>query len=53
MIKIPGYQVFDKVRKDKKGGGLLTAADEDIDPVLIETESEDAKIMTIQVQAGN
>ena len=53
MIKIPGYQVFDKERKNKKGGGLLTAADEDIDPVLIETESEDTEIMTIQVKAGN
>ena len=53
LIKIPGYQVFDRVRTNKKGGGLLTAADEDMDPVLIGTGSEDTEIMTIQVKVGN
>ena len=53
LIKIPGYQVFDRVRTNKKGGGLLTAADEDMDPVLIGTGSEETEIMTIQVKVGN
>ena len=25
-IKMPGYQVFEKIRNEKGGGGLLTAA---------------------------
>ena len=49
MLKIPGYQVFEKVRKMKKGGGLLTAADEDLNPVLISTGEEDNEIITIEV----
>ena len=30
MIRIPGYQTFERVCTGKRGGGLLTAADEDL-----------------------
>ena len=29
-IRVPGYQVFEKIRRNKKGGGLLTAVDENL-----------------------
>ena len=53
LVKIPGYQVFERIRKNKKGGGLLTAADEDVNPVLISTgKEEENEIMTIQIDVG-
>lgn len=51
LIKIPGYQTFERIRKSKKGGGLLTAAVEDLNPVLIGS-SDDTEVLTIQVDVG-
>jgi exonuclease III len=52
MIKLPGYQVFEQNRKNRRGGGLLTAVDEDTNPVLISTSKEDNEILTIQADLG-
>ena len=52
LIKIPGYQIFEKIRKNKKGGGLLTAADDDLNPVLVSNGSEENEIITIQADLG-
>ena len=52
-LKIPGYQVFEKIRTDKGGGGLLAAVDEHLTPLLISTGNEEAEIMTVQVSVGN
>ena len=40
-IKVKGYQIFEKTRNGKGGGGvgLLTAVDEDLDPVLVSSGS--------------
>jgi hypothetical protein len=51
-IKLSGYQVFEQTRKNKRGGGLLTAVDEDTNPVLISTGKEDNEILTIQADLG-
>ena len=51
-IKIPGYQIFERVRTNKKGGGLLTAAVDNINPVLISIGKDENEIMTIQVDIG-
>ena len=52
-LKLKGYQIFEKVRKDGIGGGLLTAADENLNPVLISTgKEENSEILTVQVKAG-
>ena len=48
LIKINGYQVFEKVRKGY-GGGLLTAVDENLQPVLISTgKTDESEILVIQ-----
>ena len=52
LMKIPGYQLFEKVRKNRKGGGLLTAADDNLNPVLISTGIDDNEIITIQADVG-
>ena len=52
LFKIPGYQIFENVRKNKKGGGLLTAAIDDTNPVLIHSGSDDNEILTIQVEVN-
>ena len=51
-FKIPGYQIFEKVRAGL-GGGLLTAIDENLSPVLISTGSDEAEILVIQILVGN
>ena len=52
-LKIKGYQMFEKIRKDGNGGGLLTAANENLNPVLISTgKEEDSEILTIQAKVG-
>ena len=53
LIKIPGYQVFERIRTAKKGGGLLTAADENLDPVLVSTGSDETETMTIQIKVAD
>ena len=53
MIKIPGYQVFEKVRKNRKGGGILTAAVDDIKPILVSNGEDGNEILTIQVEIGS
>ena len=45
-IKIPGYQVFETVRANQHGGGLLTAAHNDINPVIITDGRENNDILT-------
>ena len=52
LLKIPGYQVFEKTKTSKSGGGLLTAAVEDLNPVLVSTGSNETEVLTIQVKCG-
>ena len=52
-IKLGGYQIFEKLRKGGNGGGLLTAAEENISPVLVSTgKYDESEILTIQVKVG-
>ena len=50
-FKIPGYQIFEKLRTGL-GGGLLTAIDENLSPVLISTGSDEAEILVVQILIG-
>ena len=53
ILKLHGYQVFEKVRSGL-GGGLLTAVDEKLLPVLISTGKKDAsEILVVQVKSEN
>ena len=54
MIKMQGYQIFEQVRKENKGGGLLTAVDHDLQPVLVSTGGEDteSEVLTVQVKVN-
>ena len=47
-LKIPGYEIFENLRKDNMGGGLLTAALVDLNPVVI-TDNEGIDNLVIQV----
>ena len=49
VYKIPGYQVFLKNRPGM-GGGLLTAVDENLAPVLV--SSPDTEILVVQTKVG-
>ena len=54
MIKIQGYQVFEKVRQQKSGGGLLIAVENNLNPVLIDVDdSVEVLIVKINLPIGN
>ena len=50
-FKIPGYQIFEKTREGM-GGGLLTAVEEGLSPVLICSGSNEAEILVVQIVVG-
>ena len=50
-FKIQGYQIFEKTRKGL-GGGLLTAIEESLAPVLISSGSGDIELLVIQILVG-
>ena len=50
-LKLNNYQVFEKLRPGL-GGGLLTAIDQNLDPVLIESSNDECEILVVQCQVG-
>ena len=49
-VKLPGYQVFLKNREGL-GGGLMTAVDENLSPVLV--SSPKSEILVVPSKVGN
>ena len=49
QISIPGYQIFEKVRENMGGGGLLTAISSNYAPVLISNVECVSEILTVQI----
>ena len=52
ILKLPGYQNFEKIRNGKAGGGLLTSVLEDLNPILISTTKDDIEILTVEASVG-
>ena len=50
IVSLPGYQIF-QLNRSGFGGGLLTAVDEELSPVLITTDDE-IELLIIQVNVG-
>ena len=53
LIKLPGYQVFEKIRQNRGGGGLLTCVDVDLNPVLVSSCKDGAEILTVEISIEN
>ena len=51
-FKIPNYQVFQNNR-NSSGGGLLTAVDSNLNPLIITSESSLAEILTVQLEVND
>ena len=51
-VTIPGYKIFENIPSEKIGGGLLTAAHVDLNPIVI-TDDENVEILVIQVEIEN
>ena len=53
-IKLKGYQIFEKPRDGgRSGGGLFTAVDDDLSPVLISDENDnETEVITVQIKVG-
>ena len=50
-VKLNNYQIFEKVRSGQ-GGGLLTAINQNLNPVLIEAINQESEILVVQCQLG-
>ena len=50
-FKLENYQIFEKLRPGY-GGGLLTAIDKSLNPVLIQPINEDIEILVVQCSIG-
>ena len=51
-FQLPNYQVFQRNR-NSLGGGLLTAVDPSLNPMLIAAKNEEAEILTVQIECAN
>ena len=47
-MKLKGYQTFE-LNRNGMGGGLLTAVDENLSPVLVSAGDEENEILVVQV----
>ena len=51
-IKLKDYVIFEHIRPEKGGGGLLSAVHRNLEPVSIATNSE-TEIMVVEAKTGN
>ena len=51
-VKLKGYEIFETIRPGL-GGGLLTAVDKDISPVLISSGSDEFEALIVQISIGS
>ena len=52
QISLDGFQCFEHVRVNSKGGGLLLAIHKSFDPVLIYEGNDDVEILVVQGKIG-
>ena len=53
QVKVPGYEIFEVVRKNSPGGSILTAVHSNLQPVYISGGEDDMEILVIQAKIGN
>ena len=51
-IKLKDYVTFEHLRKDKGGGGLLTAVHRNLAPVSV-TANDDTEILVVEAKTGD
>ena len=51
QMMIPGYQLYEKVRKGKGGGGIMIGVRKDVEsvPVIVSNHDDDVEILVIEV----
>ena len=52
QIKLPDFRIFEKLRPQNGGGGLLTAAHVNLDPCLIQSEQDNPNLLVVQCMIG-
>ena len=53
LRKIKGYEIFNKPRKGKDGGGLLTIIHNDLDPAIVPLENDSSEILVVEIHVGS
>ena len=52
-IKIDGFEIFEKLRKFGKGGGLLTAVHQNLNPMLCGDDIENSEFLNVDIKVKN
>ena len=52
-ILVPGFQVYESLRSENTGGGLLTAEDVNLDSAVVPSDNGNDDILTGQIRVGN
>ena len=52
-IKLPGYQIFQLNLTSGLGGGLLSALDESLNPVLVSAGDDEVELLVVQIKVGH
>ena len=52
-IKLNNYTIFEKIRKQNNGGGLLTAVHSSLKPVSISDDDDDEEILVVEANINN
>jgi hypothetical protein len=48
QIKLDDYVIFEKIRKEVNGGGLLTAVHKNLEPVSVGEGNEDDEVLVVE-----
>ena len=52
-IKIPNYVIFEQIRKESAGGGLITAVHENLEPVSVCDGMSDEEVLVVEAKLKN
>ena len=52
-LKIPGYEIFEAIRSNKKGGGTLIGVHKALKPMLIKEYSDNFELLCVDVKINN
>ena len=52
QFKVPGVEIFEKIRKNKGGGGLMIGINKEIDttPVDVSPQDDDVEILVVEIK---
>ena len=51
--KLPDFEIFEAIRKNKKNGGTVVGVHKSLDPILVEEHSDEFELLVVEVKLGD